>query len=347
MFVVSAWTACPGWNSVEATAKEAHHVHPSHPGPDPRPDEVRALMQEWDATTDNEASGFLGATNGVTDDGMFIGVVRFESKEKAMANSARPETDAMAKRFAELMDGPPEFHDCDDVSVWRTAARTTRASSRSSAGRRTTRTALKEMMTGDTDGAARDATGDHRRHFRDRGRRHLDQTSPSPTRLARARARRRSHRPSPRRDPVAHERRHVLRPARSLVHVGLPRDDRQPRRRPPGLVGSSTSCRESSATLSVERAAAAYGIPADGPDLAVVLRHRAVLLTIVGLGAGRRAVVAGDPRGGHRRGCHQHGVVRRDRPRQAGRGPPLRKVMWIDVGALVLVAVAVMLRSAG
>ena len=35
-----------------------------------------------------------------------------------MANSARPETDAMAKRMAELMDGPPEFHDCDDVTVW-------------------------------------------------------------------------------------------------------------------------------------------------------------------------------------------------------------------------------------
>ena len=30
-----------------------------------------------------------------------------------------------------------------------------------------------------------------------------------------------------------------------------------------------------------------------------------------------------------------------------GVGAPLRKVMWIDVGALVLVAVAVMLRSAG
>ena len=24
----------------------------------------------------------------------------------------------MAQRMAELMDGPPEFHDCDDVTVW-------------------------------------------------------------------------------------------------------------------------------------------------------------------------------------------------------------------------------------
>lgn len=82
-----------------------------------RRDEVRALMEEW-SELPNEGFGFLGGTYGFTDDDEFIGVVRFESKEKAMANSARPETDAMAQRMAALMDGPPEFHDCDDVTVW-------------------------------------------------------------------------------------------------------------------------------------------------------------------------------------------------------------------------------------
>jgi hypothetical protein len=82
-----------------------------------RADEVRALLQEWNDTAD-DSSGLLGGTFGVTDDGEYIGVVRFESKEKAMANSARPETDAMAKRLAELMDSPPTFRDCDDVTVW-------------------------------------------------------------------------------------------------------------------------------------------------------------------------------------------------------------------------------------
>jgi len=82
-----------------------------------RRDEVRALMDEW-SELPNEGFGFLGGTYGFTDDDEFIGVVRFESKEKAMANSARPETDAMAKRMAELMDGPPTFRDCDDVTVW-------------------------------------------------------------------------------------------------------------------------------------------------------------------------------------------------------------------------------------
>jgi len=80
-------------------------------------DEVRALTDEWGALP-NEGSGFLGGTYGITDDGDFFGVVRFESRDLARANSERPETDAMAQRMAELMDGPPTFYDCDDVTVW-------------------------------------------------------------------------------------------------------------------------------------------------------------------------------------------------------------------------------------
>ena len=82
-----------------------------------RRDEVRELMEEWGSMTD-AGSGFLGATYGFTDNDDFLGVIRFESKEKAMANSDRPETDAMSQRMAELMDGPPTFYDCDDVTVW-------------------------------------------------------------------------------------------------------------------------------------------------------------------------------------------------------------------------------------
>jgi hypothetical protein len=82
-----------------------------------RRDEAMALMQEWNAETPPD-SGFLGGTFGFTDDNTFLGVVRFESKESAMANSDRPETSANAEKMAALMDGPPEFHDCDDVTVW-------------------------------------------------------------------------------------------------------------------------------------------------------------------------------------------------------------------------------------
>ena len=83
-----------------------------------RHDEARELLDRWLAELAPGAEGWLGGTYGFTDDDDFLAVIRFESREKAMANSARPETDAMSKRMAELMDAPPEFHDCDDVTVW-------------------------------------------------------------------------------------------------------------------------------------------------------------------------------------------------------------------------------------
>jgi hypothetical protein len=82
-----------------------------------RQDEARALLQEWNDVP-NVDGGPLGGTFGFTDDGTFIGVVRFESRETARANSDQAETDAMAQRMTELMDGPPEYYDCDDVTVW-------------------------------------------------------------------------------------------------------------------------------------------------------------------------------------------------------------------------------------
>ena len=115
-----------------------------------RHDEVRALTEEW-GELPNEGSGFLGGTYGVTDDGDFFGVIRFESKEKAMANSARPETDAMAKRMAELMDGPPTFHDCDDVTVWLDGGSDDAGFVQIIQGRTDDPDRLKEVMGGDSD----------------------------------------------------------------------------------------------------------------------------------------------------------------------------------------------------
>ena len=101
------------------------------------------------------------------------------------------------------------------------------------------------------------------------------------------------------------------------------------------------------ATVSVERAATAYGIAADGPDLATVLRHRGVLLMIVGLGLvavpwwpeiRTAAIIAGVI------SMASFVAIVLARP---GVGAPLRKVMWVDVGALGLVLVAVLLRATG
>ena len=115
-----------------------------------RPDEVRALTEEW-GELPNEGSGFLGGTYGITDDGDFFGVIRFESKEKAMANSARPETDAMAKRMGELMDSPPTFYDCDDVTVWREGGSDDAGFVQVIQGKTDDPAALKEAMSEDSD----------------------------------------------------------------------------------------------------------------------------------------------------------------------------------------------------
>src|SRR3954467_13577517 len=78
---------------------------------------MHAMANEWREQLGPTADGWLGGTYGFTDDGMFLGIVRFEDREKAMANSRRPEQDAWASRMAELFDGPMEFHDSDDVTL--------------------------------------------------------------------------------------------------------------------------------------------------------------------------------------------------------------------------------------
>ncbi|HET7070003.1 MAG TPA: hypothetical protein VFI40_04200 [Nocardioides sp.] len=83
-----------------------------------RPDELRALADTWRDEGGAGAVGWLGGTYGVTDDDQFIGVIRFASRDEAMANSARPETNAFAEKMAAVMEGPVEFHDCDDVTTW-------------------------------------------------------------------------------------------------------------------------------------------------------------------------------------------------------------------------------------
>jgi hypothetical protein len=83
-----------------------------------RQDELRTLAESWRDETGAGTTGWLGGTFGFTDDDDFIGVVRFESREAAMANSGRPEQGAWAEKMSALMDGPVEYHDCDDVTTF-------------------------------------------------------------------------------------------------------------------------------------------------------------------------------------------------------------------------------------
>ena len=86
-------------------------------GPCTRQEEMHELLDEWKRDLAPGANGWLGGTYGFTDDNQLVGVVRFESREAAAANSGRPEQDAWASRMSALMDGPLEFHDCDDVTL--------------------------------------------------------------------------------------------------------------------------------------------------------------------------------------------------------------------------------------
>ena len=82
-----------------------------------RQDEMREMGDRWVREMSPGATGWLGGTYGFTDDGMFVAVVRFESREAAMANSQRPEQGAWAEEMSKLFDGPVEFHDCSDVTL--------------------------------------------------------------------------------------------------------------------------------------------------------------------------------------------------------------------------------------
>ena len=84
-----------------------------------RQDELHALADRWREELGPTADGWLGGTYGFTDDDMFLGIVRFESRDAAMRNSQRPEQQAWAEEMMALTDGPMEYHDCDDVTLMR------------------------------------------------------------------------------------------------------------------------------------------------------------------------------------------------------------------------------------
>ena len=82
-----------------------------------QPEALAEAFDRWKAELSPGATGWLGSTGGVTDDGTFIAVARFESEEAARVNSARPEQDAWWSETAKLLDGDVTFSDSTDVDV--------------------------------------------------------------------------------------------------------------------------------------------------------------------------------------------------------------------------------------
>lgn len=76
---------------------------------------MQHLMKRWMDELRPGATGFLGTTGGVADDGRSIAVVRFESADAARANSDRPEQGDWWAEMEACYDGPVEFTESDDV----------------------------------------------------------------------------------------------------------------------------------------------------------------------------------------------------------------------------------------
>jgi hypothetical protein len=76
-----------------------------------------AALNRWLTDLAPGATGWLGSTSGVTEDGRAIAVVRFESEDDARRNSNRPEQDQWWSETSKLFDGEATFRDSTDVSV--------------------------------------------------------------------------------------------------------------------------------------------------------------------------------------------------------------------------------------
>jgi hypothetical protein len=76
---------------------------------------VDATFARWSIDLAPGATGWLGTTAGVAEDGELFIMVRFESAEAARANSERPEQDRFWAEASKNFVGDPTFRDSTDV----------------------------------------------------------------------------------------------------------------------------------------------------------------------------------------------------------------------------------------
>jgi hypothetical protein len=78
---------------------------------------LRSAIDRWTRELAPGSVGWLGSTGGVTDDGSFVVVARFESADAAARNSDRPEQTAWWADTQRQLDGEVSFHDSENVTV--------------------------------------------------------------------------------------------------------------------------------------------------------------------------------------------------------------------------------------
>jgi hypothetical protein len=79
---------------------------------------LRAALDGWRDRLQAGATGYLGTTAGITEDGTFIALARFDSAVAAKANSDRPEQGEWWSEVEKNLDGAADFFDSDQVTVW-------------------------------------------------------------------------------------------------------------------------------------------------------------------------------------------------------------------------------------
>jgi hypothetical protein len=81
------------------------------------PEPVHAALDLWSGQLAAGAPGWLGSTAGVTGDGRFVALARFESEEAARRNSDRPEQGRWWMETSRLFTGEVIFRDSSDVTA--------------------------------------------------------------------------------------------------------------------------------------------------------------------------------------------------------------------------------------
>jgi hypothetical protein len=81
------------------------------------PEQLRTALDQWAEQLEPGAVGWLGSTAGVTEDGRFIALARFESEQAARRNSDRPEQSQWWAETSKLFTGEVVFRDSSDVTT--------------------------------------------------------------------------------------------------------------------------------------------------------------------------------------------------------------------------------------
>ena len=81
------------------------------------PEQLHAALDRWSQQLAAGAPGWLGSTAGVTGDGRFVALARFESAEAARQNSNRLEQGQWWAETSKLFTGDVVFRDSSDVTA--------------------------------------------------------------------------------------------------------------------------------------------------------------------------------------------------------------------------------------